>query len=271
MVGARTTSGDYLIERRPGEVERLAAQDAALAAETAVLLDAIGVGPGWRCIDIGCGPRGLTGTLSARVGADGAVVGLDYDPAFVATAREGAAENTTFVAADAYATGLPDARFDLVHTRFVASTAGAPEKLLSEAARLARPGGWVAYQEADFASLTCHPPNPAWDALRHAFEGCFPPSGDDPIAHRLYRLMHGAGFRELGYRPVVIGVDSGHLWRDYLPATVESLRGAIVARGLLPGNLITGLLADCRAHLADPATVFRSFTVVQIWGRRPAA
>jgi hypothetical protein len=28
-------------------------------------------------------------------------------------------------------------------------------------------------------------------------------------------------------------------------------------------------LAACRAHLADPGTVFTMYTVVQLWGRTP--
>jgi len=46
-----------------------------------------------------------------------------------------------FVAGDAYGTGLPDRSFDLVHIRFLASTAGKPEALLAEAMRLTRPDG----------------------------------------------------------------------------------------------------------------------------------
>ena len=46
--------------------------------------------------------------------------------------------NVEFVHGDVYRTGLPDGAFDLVHVRFVAGTAGAPETLLREAIRLTR-------------------------------------------------------------------------------------------------------------------------------------
>jgi hypothetical protein len=29
-------------------------------------------------------------------------------------------------------------------------------------------------------------------------------------------------------------------------------------------------LAECRAHLRDPATVFTMYTVAQVWGRKRA-
>ena len=151
MSEAPAGSGDYPIERRAGEVERLRIQSDALAADTEAMLERIGVRPGWRCLD-GCGPGGITGALAARVGPDGEVLGLDFDAEFVAIAREGAPANTRFMTGNAYATGLRAASFDLVHTRFLAGTAGDPEGLIAEALRLVRPGGVVAMQEPEATS-----------------------------------------------------------------------------------------------------------------------
>ena len=52
-------SGNYPIERRRGEIDRLATQASALAADTDILLERIGVAPGWACLDLGCGPGGI--------------------------------------------------------------------------------------------------------------------------------------------------------------------------------------------------------------------
>ena len=62
-------AGHYPIEHRRGEIERLHIQADAVAPETRMMLDRIGVQPGWTCLDIGCGPRGITDLLSERVGA----------------------------------------------------------------------------------------------------------------------------------------------------------------------------------------------------------
>jgi ubiquinone/menaquinone biosynthesis C-methylase UbiE len=70
----------YPIERRPGEIERLHVQAAAMAPDCA--LDRMGVNAGWRCLDLGCGPGGITELLSERVGETGRVVGLDADAVF---------------------------------------------------------------------------------------------------------------------------------------------------------------------------------------------
>jgi SAM-dependent methyltransferase len=123
-----TFSGRYPIERRAGEIERLHIQSAAFARDVEVMLDLIGVREGWSCLDLGCGPGGITEPLSRRAGPNGRVVGLDKDAEFLEHARRRAAANIEFRQGDAYASDLPEGSFDLVHMRFLASTAGEPER-----------------------------------------------------------------------------------------------------------------------------------------------
>jgi len=261
-------SGHYPIERRDGEIARLHIQSAAMAPDCAIMLARIGVGPGWSCLDLGCGPGGITALLSERVGPTGRVVGLDADPVFLEHARQHAPANVAFVRGDAYHPDLPSGGFDLVHLRFVASTAGEPEALLREAIRLARPGGIVAVQEPDTAALNCYPPHPAWDRLKAALEGAFARVGADiRLGQRLFALARAAGLAEVQYRPFLVGIRSTDPMVDYLPATVESLRRTIIDRGLMTEDALDTALAECRAHLARPDTVFTTYVVAQIWGR----
>lgn len=265
-------SGRYPIENREGEIERLRIQGEAIAPDAATMLDRIGVGPGWRCLDLGCGPGGITALMSARVGPSGRVVGLDSDQVFLAHARRHAADNVEFVAGNAYGSQLPGGTFDLVHMRFVASTAGNPEVLFKELIRLVRPGGFVAIQEPDMAALNCYPPHPAWERLKAALEGAFSSVGADiRLAQRLFALARHAGLRDVQYRPFIVGVRSTDPFVDYLPSTVESLRGTILSRGLLSPALLESSLAECRGHLRDPDTVFTTYAVAQVWGRVAAS
>src|SRR5271166_2307504 len=109
---------------------------------------------------------------------------------------------------------------------FVASTAGAPERLLAEARRLARPGGVIALQEPDGSSLNCYPPHPAWDSLKAAFLGAFRGVGADlELARRLYHVVRQAGLADVQFRPFILGVRATDPTVDYLPSIVESLQG----------------------------------------------
>jgi ubiquinone/menaquinone biosynthesis C-methylase UbiE len=263
-----TFSGHYPIEHRSGEIERLLTQSKAMAPDALVMLERIGPMPGWSCLDVGCGPGGITDLLSARVGLSGRVIGLDRNEGFLEHARKGAAANTEFRQGDAYGSDLPAGTFDLVHMRFVASTAGNPERLLKEAQRLARPGGIVALQEPNGSTLHCYPPHPAWERLKAALLGAFTGvDADLELARRLYHFMHQAGLRDVQYRTALLGVRSTDPMVDYLPSTVESLRGTILRLGLLGESDLDAALADCRAHLAKPGTSFTMYTVAQVWGR----
>jgi SAM-dependent methyltransferase len=234
------------------------------------MLHRIGVAAGWRCLDIGCGPGGITKLMSDLVGPGGRVVGLDMDEQHLAHARSTAPANVEFARGDAFGSDLPAASFDLVHMRFVASTAGDPERLLREAMRLTRPGGVVALQEPDGSTLNCDPPHPAWDRLKAAVLGAFAGVGADlTLARRLYGLARRAGLTDVQYRPFLIGVRSIDPMVDYLPSTVESLRGTVIRLGLMTEAELSTALAQCRAHLRDPGTVFTMYTVAQVWGRKP--
>ena len=265
-------AGHYPIEHRKGEIERLHVQADAVAPDTRVMLDRIGVQPGWACLDIGCGPRGITDLLSERVGTAGRVVGLDKDQDFLAYARAHAPSNVEFRHGDAYASGLPDGSFDLVHLRFVASTAGNPETLLREAVRLARAGGVVALQEPDVETFKCHPPHPAWDRLMAAMLGAYLQASVPTFIWRggCIRCFCQAGLADVQYRPFLFGIRSTDPMADHLPATVESIRATVLRLGLLTEAEMPGLLEQCRRHLRDPGTVTTSFMVAQVWGRKRA-
>jgi ubiquinone/menaquinone biosynthesis C-methylase UbiE len=267
----RSYSGRYPLEHRPGEIERLHIQGAAMAPDTEVMLDRIGVKEGWWCLDIGCGPRGITDLLSKRVGASGRVIGLDMNAQFLKIARAEAPPNVEFRQGDAFGSNLPAGSFDLVHMRFVASTAGDPERLLKEAMRLARPGGVVAMQEPDGATLECYPPHPAWERLKAALLGAFRGVGADlELARRLYSIVRQSDLEDVQYRPFLVGVRAADPMVDYLPSTIESLRSTVISLGLLSESELSVVLAECRDHLRKPDTSFTMYTVAQVWGRKPA-
>jgi ubiquinone/menaquinone biosynthesis C-methylase UbiE len=266
-------TGHYPIERRRGEIERLHMQAEAIRFDAGIMLDRIGVAQGWRCLDLGCGPGGIVELLSVRAGVTGQVVGLDADPVFLeharALARDRGLGNVAFVQGDAYRTGLARGRFDLVHVRFVGGTVGRPQELMAEAIALARPGGTVAFQEADISTLTCYPPHPAWDRLRQLLEEVFACVGNDiRLGQRLYQLARHAGLEDVQYRPFLVGFRSGDPMLDFVPATVESVRSTIVHHGLIAEGDLDAALSACRSHLAHPDTVFNYVTVAQVWGRR---
>lgn len=153
----------YALGSSPGESARLQRQADELAADSAALLDRVGLRPGQAAIDLGCGPRGVLDLLAERVAPAGRVVGLDADPAHTAMAAEFAAglglRGVEIMTADARDTGLASGSFDLVHARTLLVNVPNPADVAAEMMRLARPGGWVASMEPDTEHARCYPPH----------------------------------------------------------------------------------------------------------------
>ncbi|QYA94630.1 class I SAM-dependent methyltransferase [Streptomyces anulatus] len=130
-------------ERRiwSGRAEAYARTYARLCAHPAVLLlDAAGVGPGSRVLDVGCG----SGTISALAAGRGATVhAVDAEPGMVEATRRAVPEAE---ARTARLPGLPYAEdtFDAVVGNFVLNHVGRPRVALAELRRITRPGGRVA-------------------------------------------------------------------------------------------------------------------------------
>jgi ubiquinone/menaquinone biosynthesis C-methylase UbiE len=265
----------YALGSNSEESARLQRQSEELRPESVALLSHLGPEPGQSAIDLGCGPSGILDLLSAAVAPGGRVVGLDADPAHVALARRYARErglaNVEVMAADARHTGLPSDAFDLVHARTLLVTIPEPAEVVAEMVRLARPGGWVASQEADTGFAFCYPELPAWDRLRELFHAGFERSGADlHTGRRLTELYRQAGLEQvdvLVYAPVY---PAGHSRRTILPDLVCSLRPMILELGLSDERELTDVDQAVRAHLADPRTLVMSHLLVVAWGRKPS-
>ena len=118
----------------------------ALQAERHVDLEArIGrllspLGGDERALDVGCGTGALAYALAPLVGE---VVGVDSSEEYLAAARADAPDNCTFVLGDAEALPFPYGDFDLVGCLRVLHHVARPELVVSEIARVTRPGGRI--------------------------------------------------------------------------------------------------------------------------------
>src|SRR5205085_2147715 len=105
---------------------------AATTLFVAPLLDAAGVKPGIRLLDVACG----TGVASARAAAMGArVTGVDFSPEMIAEARR-RHRTIEFQTADAEALPFPDASFDAVLANFGIHHVERPERAIAEVRRV---------------------------------------------------------------------------------------------------------------------------------------
>jgi ubiquinone/menaquinone biosynthesis C-methylase UbiE len=273
--GAKMPHDDqYFLGHSPVEQRRLQQQAKELAEESGRLFDQIGLAPGSRVVEIGCGPQGCLELLSSRVGPVGSVVGIELSDHAVQLAREFLSErridNVEVRQGNAAETGLPRESFDLATARLVLVNIPEPEKIVSEMAALVRSGGVVALHEADWIAHVCDPPIPAWDRLRQALDTYSEAKGMDLyIGRRIARILRNAGLVDVRVNPLIHIYGPDHSRRPIFLQFVNNLRDRIVSEGLISQGEFAESIASVERHLGEPETLVVSHLFIQAWGRKP--
>jgi len=268
-------SDPYFLGYRQAEQERLQHQAEELAPESNWLFDQLGLPLNARVVEIGCGPRGCLDLLAERVGPQGTVVGVERSAEEVQVARKFVAERhldtVEVLQADARATGLPHASFDLATARLVLVAVPEPEQIVAEMMALVRPGGVVALHEADYVAHVCDPPLPAWTQLMQAMETYAQRNGVDMfLGRRIPRMLRDAGLVDIQTRPLIHVYPLGHPRRMIFLQFVENLRERLLAQAVLSEPQLDELVGALKRHLEDPNTLVVSHLFLQAWGRKPA-
>jgi SAM-dependent methyltransferase len=114
----------------------------------ATALERLGLGPGWRCVDVGAGGGDVSVALASVVGHDGRVYAVDSDPLARDEVAAAAAAHSQVIAITQAGEDLqlPEP-VDLAFCRFLLLHVVDPKVVLARMAGAVRPGGWVVVQE----------------------------------------------------------------------------------------------------------------------------
>ena len=273
--GPAPTTGYLLDNRQAGAGLRLAAIGELFDAATFRTIDATGIGPGWRCWEVGAGGPGVSSWLGGRVGPTGRVLVTDLDTSWLTDAAwpDGAVPAQVTVARhDVTTDPLPDGPFDLVHARLLLVHLPRRAEVASVLASLVAPGGWLIVEDADprLQPLACideyGPEQVLANRVRDGFRSLLAGRGADlAFGRTLPRLLRALGLVDVeaeAYFPVTSTV-SAALER----ATVEQTRSGLVAAGLATDEEVDRHLANLASGRLDVATA----PMVSTRGRRPHA
>ncbi|MGE5128629.1 MAG: class I SAM-dependent methyltransferase [Sphingomonadaceae bacterium] len=181
----------------------------------------LGVPPGRRWLDVGCG----TGALCAAIVdhcAPSSVAGVEPSKGFLDTARQNLGRRVSFHAGSATAIPLGDASVDIVVSALVLNFVDDPRAALAEMARVTGAGGTIAAYVWDYAGRM-ELMRKFWDAAVEL----------DPAAARLdegprfplcrpealENLFSGAGLSEVEVTPIDIPTQFANFedyWRPFL-------------------------------------------------------
>ena len=267
------TSTDYLFDQAwERERARLRALERLYDPITARRLDAIGVGPGWQCLEVGGGSGSIARRLASMVGERGSVVVTDLDVRFLS---ELASATVTVRRHDIRSDPLEDGAYDLVHARAVLEHVAERDQVVPRLVRALRPGGTLLVEETHLGgpATAAHeqgvvPPEmgPPLTALLEAAAAAFRASGADPgYAIRLPRALVAAGLEdvdaEIASRLIRGASDAAGFYR----LSSEQLGPRLVAAGGMP----LATMERLAGFFADPDARRPSIALVSAWGRRP--
>jgi SAM-dependent methyltransferase len=245
--------------------ERLALLESVLDPGSVRHLEALGVGEGWHCLEVGGGEGSLAEWLCRRVGHTGQVLATDIDTRFLDVLT---LPNLEVRRHDITTDALPEGACDLVHTRTVLSHLAKRDVALQRMVSALKPGGWLLVEEMDFVSWVADPRARAanvyakgWAAAHDIFRAG---GADFHYGRRLYRDVCSAGLGEVdaeGRVPVMYaGTPAARFWR----LTFEQLHERIVGSGLLTNEEMDEFLA---AH-DDEDFVWMGNIIMAVWGRK---
>lgn len=148
------------------EYQRLDLMSKILDPWTREYLTALGVGPGWDCLELGGGNGSVSEWLSDKVGPTGSVTAIDINPVLLSLVP---AQNLTVRQADIRTAEIQPNSYDLVSCRALLHQISehAPD-VLEKMAAAVKPGGWLLVQEPDFHLAPTTEPQPwaaTWSGL----------------------------------------------------------------------------------------------------------
>jgi arsenite methyltransferase len=171
-----------------------------VVAQREAVLGALDPRPGERVLDLGVGPGLLAGAVAGRVGASGAVTGIDVSADMLAIAAgralpDGAA-TPEFREGSVTALPFPDGAFDAAVCTQVYEYVEDMPLALREAARVLRAGGRLVVLDTDWDSIV-------WRSSDDARMARVLVAWDAHLVHRglpreLPELLRGAGFDVAG-------------------------------------------------------------------------
>jgi SAM-dependent methyltransferase len=226
----------------------------------------LGIGPGWRCWEVGAGGATVTRWLSEQVGDKGKVVATDIDVSWVKNAL---GSNVEILQHDAALDPPPNFSFDIVHCRLLLVHVKERDRALANMVSALRPGGWILVEEADPALQPLSCINPVLDeeilanAIRLGFRTLMTRRGVDlEYGRKLPRLLREAGLIDIGadaYFPVANDKCS-----TLELVTIQMIKDQLIAAGLFSESEINQHVENVGSGILD----LTQPPLISAWGRK---
>jgi len=265
-------SAEYVLLTGDAGAARLALLQQTYGATSEALLRQLGLSPGMRVLDLGCGTGTMTLWIAKQLGAAGAAVGVDISGAQLDVARREAQRlglgNVSFHESSVYQTPFPRASFDLVCCRFLLCHVADPERGVREMRALLKPGGIILCEDVDVRSVFCDPPSPGYDKMRDLMIALGVSRGVDYcLGPKLHQIFRQVGFSDPQVhfdQPVFSRGDVKRFWELTFLEAVP----AMIQAGLTDERETRDLAKVMSDVARDETALVAQARKVQVWARK---
>jgi 2-polyprenyl-3-methyl-5-hydroxy-6-metoxy-1,4-benzoquinol methylase len=254
--------GEYVLDHHvEGERSRPALMSRLLDPMHRRHIESLGLGPGARALEVGCGNGSISAWLAERVGPRGRVVAVDLDLSLV----DVRAPRLELRQGDIVAGPVDPGGFDLVTARAVLHHVRDVDAATQNLAASLAPGGSILLIEPDFLPVSvAEPPE-----VRAFWNGWLAWSRDQGIDYHLGRTLAprlaAVSLEQVAGTAETAVYKGGSLWAGYWTQTVTELRYRLVESGRLDDQLIDRFLAYC----ADPRWWTQTIAFTAVHARAP--
>lgn len=246
-----------------GERERLALMSTLLDPMERMHLQQLGVRPGWRCLEIGCGNGSVSRWLAEQVAPGGHVVASDLDVSYLDGLRGPSLEVRQL---DVLAGPLEEGAYDLVLARAVLHHLAEPKRALERMIAALKPGGLLLSIEPDALPIQAAEPELVYQFWQGWWEWSITAGIDYGIGRTIARWLDCLGLEGVAGEGHTAVFSGGSPWAIYIMNTMSELRPKL----LQSGKVTEEMLAALDRHYTDPHYWTSAINFVASWGRKPA-
>lgn len=223
---------------------------------------ALGLRPGWRCLELGCGVGSVARWLAQQVGPSGHVVASDIDLTYVGDSDR---PNLEVRRIDILHDRVEPHSYDLITARALLHHLADPRGAVKQMIHGLKAGGHILLVEPDMLPATVTEP-PAVNAFWQGWMRWSRAQGIDySIGRKLPAMLTELGCTAVtgqGRTEYYYGTSP---WANYWLSTIEELRGRL----LESGDLDEIQLEAWQAAYSDPSYWTAAITFVATAGRVP--
>jgi SAM-dependent methyltransferase len=249
-----------------GEGRRLKLLEAIRDPATVNRLNELGVGSGWRCLEIGAGRGSIARWLADTVGPSGAVVAVDIDTRFLGDMPD----NVEVRELDIRSDGVEPGAYDLAHCRALLMHLPDPAGTLARMVEALAPGGLLLAEEGDYGLCYYggHPDSEEINDQARRVLDQMRERGivDTTFGRRLPGMLAASGLEVLGVHINTGFSRPGDPGYEFQARNLRDSAPRLRTAGLIDAERA----ARMKEYFGRPGTFITGPSMVAAWGRKPA-